>query len=48
MFSTTKNLLQLKMPHHRRWRETVLASLTGIALTLAVFQAIYFAIFALE
>jgi hypothetical protein len=47
MFTTINKFAGIKRPL-RGLRETVIAWVSGVAVTAATFQAIYFIIFALE
>lgn len=47
MFTTINKSAGVK-PSLQRFRESMIASVSGIAVTAVVFQAIYFMIFALE
>ncbi len=48
MFTTINKLAGVKPLLLRGLRETMIASVSGIAFTAVAFQAIYFMIFALE
>lgn len=48
MFTTINKLAGVKSSRLRSLRETTIAWVSGIAVTAASFQAIYFMIFALE
>lgn len=48
MFTTINRSAGVKQSFLGRLRETMFASVSGIAVTAVVFQAIYFMLFALE
>jgi len=48
MFATIDKSAGVKPLQPRSLRETIVASVSGIAVTALVFQAIYFMLFALE